>query len=249
MIRQLVAAVQFLTVIPLGRKSCDPSALAGSSGYFPVVGLLLGFLLVGLARVCAWIGCPPFAAHTVTIVALIILTGGLHLDGLSDTCDGFASSREKERILEVMRDSHAGVMGVLGVVCVILLKIAFLGSLAASDTAPALLLMCVLSRWSLAGSIYLFPYARPEGKVRVFRAGITRKSVLIATAVALLAAAVFAGARGIALALAVAAGALLFNAYVRRRIGGITGDTLGACNELMEIVVLAAACILKGGAA
>ncbi len=105
--------------------------LAGSVPWFPVVGLLLGARGGrGWRGPCRW-SAPPMVAAAVLVVVLLSFSGGLHLDGLADTADGFLSSRPRERILEIMKDSHIGAMGVIAIVCVLLLKFAALASLPA----------------------------------------------------------------------------------------------------------------------
>src|SRR5208283_4809952 len=120
--RRFLAAMRFLTVIPFpGNWGADESSLAGSTVFFPVVGLLIGLGAAAVAACAArWLPAGPAAG--LVIVALLAVSGGLHMDGLSDSADGLLSARPRERALEIMRDSHVGAMGVIAIVCVLLLK-------------------------------------------------------------------------------------------------------------------------------
>ena len=118
--KRFLAAIRFLTILPLpGEWGAAESDLADSVPFFPVVGLLLGGLAAAIAWGMARIA-PPMVAAAVIVVAMLSFSGCLHLDGLSDTADGFLSSRNRQRMLEIMKDSHAGAMGVIAVACVLL---------------------------------------------------------------------------------------------------------------------------------
>lgn len=107
----------------------------------------------------------------------------MHLDGLADTADAFLSGKAKKEMLEIMRDSHVGVMGVLALISIILLKIGLLSSVYVAVKPVALILMCILSRWSVVLIMYLFPYARQEGKARLFIQGMNSKIFILSTIV------------------------------------------------------------------
>jgi len=239
----LILALQFLTVLPLKIRKFSEKKMASSMIFFPVSGLFLGLFLSGIGRLLLMLNFSPLALSIILVVALVILTGGMHLDGLSDTADAFFSGRPREEMLEIMRDSHIGVMGVLSLVSVMLLKIGFLFSVSAALKTTALLLMCVLSRWSAVLAMFLFEYARMEGKAKVFIRGINLKVFLSSLAMVILLAFAIWRLKGL-LVLAIVAGcAYLLGSFSRRKIGGITGDTLGATIELTETVVLFIMCI------
>lgn len=174
-------ALQFLTIIPLKIKDVKEDKLSKAMIYFPLAGLLLSLILVGINYLSLFLNFAQITSNIILVVSLIILTGGLHLDGLSDTADAIFSRKNKEEMLEIMRDSHIGVMGVLSLISILLLKIGFLSSISISAKTIALILMCVLSRWSLVFSMYLFPYARQEGKAGVFMRGINLKIFILAS--------------------------------------------------------------------
>ena len=245
------AAVRFLTIAPVPTSwAGGEEELARSVPFFPAVGLLIGVVAGALAIDLIQV-LPPLPACVLVLIALVAASGALHMDGLSDTADGFFSSRPRERILEIMRDSRTGAMGVIAIVSVLLLKFAALASLPPSAWWRAVLIAAVAGRCSLVFMMMLLPYVRPEGGLgSVFY----RKRPAFASLVALV---MLAGTAWFALRLAgmVATGAavlmtLLFAAQCKRKIGGATGDTLGAACELSEVatlLTLAACCHCQWG--
>jgi adenosylcobinamide-GDP ribazoletransferase len=124
-----MAALRFLTVIPLpGKIGTSEEELAHAVPFFPIVGLLLGCMAVPVAKI-VFILLPPLPAALLTVLLLLGFSGGLHLDGLADTADGFFSARSTERMLEIMKDSSIGTMGAIALILVLLLKTACLASL------------------------------------------------------------------------------------------------------------------------
>ncbi len=238
-----LSAFQFLTIVPLKIKEAGEKRLAGATVYFPLVGLLIGLALVGVNALLAALNFPPLATNIILVVALAGITGGIHLDGLSDTADAFLSAKPKEEMLAIMRDPHIGVMGVLGLISVMLLKVGFLTALAAPAKATGLLLACVLSRWSAVLAMFLFPYARREGKAKVFIQGMDLHTFLCACAMAVLFAFIIWGFKGLLVLTIIAGFTCVSGRFISRRIGGITGDTLGAVIELTEMLVFCAVCL------
>ena len=235
--RRFLAAMRFLTVIPFpGSWGTDESSLADSTIFFPVVGLLIGLGAAGIAA-CAvrWLPAGPAAA--VVIISLLAVSGGLHMDGLSDTADGLLSARPRERALEIMRDSHVGAMGVIAIVCVLMLKFAALASLPVTGLWRTALLMPVAGRVALVVTMALLPYARPEGGLATsFYRGRSMLAALSAEVVLFAAAWLVLGMAGLIAAATSLAAVLIFAVYTYRRIGGATGDTLGAACEIAELV-------------
>jgi len=245
MINDFLLALQFLTIIPLKVKNVFDKSLARSLIYYPLIGLLLGAILAAGLALLMVLNFQKIPASIILVVLLIIFTGGLHLDGLSDTFDALLSRKPREEMLQIMRDSHAGVLGIVAVICVILLKIAILSSLSLASMTAGLLLMCVSSRWSMVFSIFLFSYARKDGKAKVFTEGITPRIFIFATIIGLACAGLIAKFGGIFVFGISALGAYVIGKFVSRKLGGITGDTLGAANEITEVVVLLCICILE----
>lgn len=234
--KQLLAALRFLTILPLpGSGGTAEDALAGSVPWFPVVGLLLG----AVAAAAAWalsLAAPPMVVAALIVILLLSFSGCLHLDGLSDTADGFFSSRSRERILEIMKDSHIGAMGVVAIVGVLLLKFAALASLPDAKLWPAVLLMPLAGRSAIVLHMALLPYARPDGSGKVFYRRRPRWAAAWAIAVLVAVAYGVRGTEGLVIGAGCLAVTLAFSGYVYHKIGGATGDTLGAVCEIIEAV-------------
>ncbi len=232
----LLAAFRFLTVFPVpGRRGTGPADLAGSVPYFPLVGLLLGGLGAGLAVGLSY-AAPPLLAAALLVVAFVAFSGGLHTDGLSDTADGFLGSRVRERTLEIMKDSHVGAMGVLGIACVVLVKWAALASVPGRDLWRVALLIPLAGRAVMVLHLATLPYARPAGLGAIFYGRRHRADAAWAVLVLLLIGGLVLGVRGVAVGIASVAVALGMAVVCSRRIGGVTGDTLGALCEITETV-------------
>lgn len=244
--RTFFSALTFLTPVRVPAAWCgSEKQLRGAPVFFPVVGALIGgvaaAIVFGLDHVL-----PLLPAGVIAVLALVGASAGLHMDGLADTADGLLSSRPRERVLEIMRDSHIGTMGVLAVVAVLLLKVSLLASIAEPDRWRLVLLAPVAGRCGLLLVMSLFPYARSEGGLAtIFRSSGVRASLLSAWAIVVMFAAgwLCASYRGLVIAGAALALALLFGWYTRRRIGGYTGDTLGATSELVEVLPFLVAAI------
>jgi adenosylcobinamide-GDP ribazoletransferase len=232
-------AVGFLTIVPFRASEIWTSETLGRSmAYYPLVGLCLGLVVwllsVLLSRVL------PFTITTVCLLgSLAVLTGGLHLDGLADTIDGLCGGANREETLRIFKDPHVGPMAVVGVVLVLLCKYASLNALPAEARLPALVLMATLSRYSMVQLAYFSAYARASGGLgEPFVRGITlhhlRTAVLFTAGVVVL----FGGLRGLLSWLLVSLATLGYQTYFRKRLEGITGDVLGATNELNEALVL-----------
>jgi adenosylcobinamide-GDP ribazoletransferase len=231
-------ALRYLTILPVprGRGTGD---LGRAAAWFPVVGLLLGAVLVLGSALTARV-FPPAVAAALLVGLWAVLTGGLHLDGLGDTCDGLGGAWTPEAALEVMRDSRSGPYGVTGIVLVLGLKAAALASLAGAARWRALLAAPVLGRTAPLLLARLCPPARGEGAGHDFAAALGRGELAVGLAVGAGVGLVVLGPWG---AVPVTLGALWtwgFAAYLRRRLGGFTGDCLGALVEVTEAAVLAA---------
>lgn len=231
----LVAAVQFLTIAPLpSRRTCTDQEMGRAVGWFPLVGLLLGGLLLGVHELGSLVWTPALVSGLV-LAAWIVATGALHLDGLLDCCDGLFGGRTAEDRLRIMKDSRVGAFAVVGGSLFVLLKYLALASVA--DSA-ALLLAPVLGRGAMVLGILVFPYARAEGLGRAMKDHAGWLESLLAALTVCAAAWLYAGERGLA-ALAVAVSAVwLVGRLALRRLPGLTGDVYGACCELVELLVL-----------
>ncbi|MBI1794467.1 MAG: adenosylcobinamide-GDP ribazoletransferase [Chloroflexi bacterium] len=233
--RSLRIAFSLLTTLPF-RLPDDWSA--GDSGraavWYPFVGLTVGALTW-----LAWKGTMfifhPVVAGIITLAVWVALTGGLHLDGLADCCDGLFSSATPKRRLEIMKDPHLGTFGIIGLILVLLLKAAILGTLT-SSASLGIILAASLSRWCVlpAG---LLPLARPGGMGADFASGLRRVFIFV-SALLPLGITLALGSRGILSALAGLCAAALVLLFARSRIGGVTGDVFGMVIEIVEAIVL-----------
>lgn len=236
--RSLIIALQFLTRIRLFKNlSASEEEYAKAIKYFPVIGLLLGFILMLLYNVGINY-LDSFALAVLLVVAEIILTGGLHLDGLMDSCDALFSGRERERKLEIMKDSRVGAMGVLGLVCLLLVKLALLTEIPYSRMYFALLLMPVLSRWAAVYAIVLFPYAREEGLGASFNSNKV-SDLLIASLFSLILFCLLIPRLFYYLSLPLLlVTVVVLSERINAQLGGQTGDTYGMIIEISEIAWL-----------
>ena len=242
----LPLALTFLTKLPWPwRGPADETALARSMFWFPWVGAVLGLIFWG-----AWAGLhrglPAPAAAAVLLTLTVWVTGGLHLDGLADTADGLGGGRTPEEALAIMKDSRVGAFGVLSLILGLVLKFSLLLSLATQTSGTrALLLFPIISRWSMVLLAYLSPYARAEGGLgQAMTLGVSPRVLMGAGLSAGGLSLLILGAPGLVLFIIAAALVWLGSLYFQRRLGGITGDILGATNEVVEVLVLAGALML-----
>jgi len=238
--RAFLFSLQFLTVIPL--KLARPPEVrdyAKAVFFFPVVGLLLAGMLIS-ANLVLTIVYPPLLASLFLVILLTVLTGGLHLDGLADTFDALNSGKEQEAMLAVMRDSSTGVMGVLSIVSVFMTKVFLLTFIPRNIKSFAIAGMLVTSRWSMTVVLRFFKYARQQGKAREFVQNMSTPVLIAASCFAAIVSAASFGIRGIALLVVSGVVAFGFAHFAATKIGGITGDVLGAVNEISECVYLIA---------
>ena len=245
---ELVSAVRFLTILPLpdrGQLAADdmvtPPLIRGS-GYFPLVGLLLALLLWLLTFIAGFF-IPALALAALVVVALIVLTGGLHLDGLMDTCDGLFGGTSREHKLEIMRDSRVGSFGVLGGIGILLLKFAFFASLGAHFLPAALLIALPSARWGMLLAVRVFPSARPGGLGASFRSTAVRNRLLLAGITSLIIALLAGRLVGLFAWLGATIVSLILGEWMTRNLGGLTGDTYGAIVEVAEVIALLVAMI------
>jgi len=237
-----VTAVRTLTVVPVPGKDTENHAAA--LPFFPVAGAGLGMLLYAIAMGCAFMfDSAPLVSGLVVTVAATVLTGCMHVDGFADVADGFGGGRTKERILEIFRDSHHGTFGMCAVTFDLAAKILLFGWCVESGNCFLIALCAMFSRTLMAWTCVLFPYSRDNGgKAFLFFSGKKSGIALGAVTVSFLAVTFFiVGTVPLVVAFCVALlPAELFLIYCMHRIGGITGDCLGAVNEISELTLLAA---------
>jgi len=237
--KRFIIALQFLTIVRLGRNiQVEPKELGRSMGYFPMVGLVLGFILV-LFNTFSLRILPAPVVDAISIVILIISTGALHLDGLADTIDGLAGGNSREEILQIMCDSNTGAIGAVGLTMTLLLKYIALMNIPHETKNQVLLAMPMIGRWSMVELSLFSKYARStEGIGLPFTAYLRKREFLFASATAILASFALLGIKGIIIMIVIGLFVWGSARFLKGKIGGITGDTFGAVNEISEVLAL-----------
>jgi adenosylcobinamide-GDP ribazoletransferase len=241
-ISQLRSALLFITILPAG-KNVDYEPV-GMIRWFPVVGLILGLLLAGVDSLASlfW---PPGVAAFLDVLFLVIITGAFHLDGLGDTADGMFSHRPKERVLEIMKDSRTGMMGLVAVFCILAVKACGIYSIKIGQTgfqtAGLLLVIPAYARGAMIFGIRFLEYGRKgtgTGLAHFNRPlGVTDFSLMLIP----LALTLFAGYQGLVVNLVFLITLFLILGFYKIKLNCITGDMLGALCEVMEAVLFLAA--------
>ena len=235
---RFLAALQFLTIIRLPwRRDVQLEELGRSTGYFPVIGLIIGLILVGLNWLFGLV-LPSAVATALLIVSLAVISGALHLDGFVDTCDGIAGHKTVEARWKVMRDSRVGGFGIVGVVLLLLVKYVSLSSIPELLLLTTLVLMPVVSRWAMAYAIFVYPYARPSGLGKAFKQGTSWPRFTMATIITVAVAVVLAQLVGLGIMFLIWVITVALAAYFKSKFSGLTGDNYGAINEVAEVAVL-----------
>lgn len=231
-------AVLLLSRLPVPYRVEDTGRTAAAAWAWPLVGLLVGGLASGAAWLALNLGLPAPMAAGVALAALIMATGALHEDGLADSADGLWGGQTAERRLEIMRDSRIGSYGVLALGVTLLMRWSALTALIGAEAWLVLPAAAMLSRAAMAVLMGNAPFARADGLSHSTGQPPTR-SVAVAVAVAIVAAVLLSGSASLIAALAAAAATWSTGSLAQARIGGQTGDILGAAQQVSEIAALA----------
>lgn len=237
MIKSLILMLQFLTRLPINIKvDVSRDNIARGTVYFPFIGMLIG----GISALAYYL--LSFVNNDISsigaVFAIIAVTGGLHVDGLSDTCDGFFSARKRERILEIMKDSRVGTFGVIAIIFDILSKIFIIKSLPQDLAIVYIILSCGTGRLVTSMLFSFGKTARPGGMGDMFTANNSRLYFFIGAILFTAIGYLLGGAVFLIAVLGAIIFAILFMRYSYRIIGGLTGDVYGASCELTEILTL-----------
>ena len=226
-----ITALEFLTRIRFSHSdNWSPEDFSRSVPYFPLVGLIIGLILAAVNWGLVLIATPDFLRGTLIILAEIIITGGLMYDGYMDTADGVFSARNRERMLEIMKDSHVGSNAVLAVVVLILLKQGLYLAIPGAELTKVLIAMSVATRTFMVIYIVNFPYARKEGIGKLFKQ--YAKASYLYTAILLGVIFIgFCGFKLLIIAILCFFASVLIAKYFTKILGGLTGDTYGALTE------------------
>lgn len=239
--RLFCVALQFFTRIPVPRSiGFEPQWLQQALRYFPAVGIVVA-LLTSMIYIVATLLWPQTVAVLLSMIAGIYLTGAFHEDGFADTCDGFGGGTSGERVLEIMKDSRIGAYGAIGIMLMLALKATTLISLSPPAVVAALLIGHPLSRWMASALVWQMEYVKADGKAKPIAEQMSNAEFGIATAIVLLPMAAIGcltswiAWEGIVVGVLLAAVASYRLARLfDRRIGGYTGDCLGAVQQVAE---------------
>lgn len=242
--RDFITCLEFLTRIRFSnRTEWRDEDFSRSVPYFPLVGLVIGVVLALVNYGLLYIESPIFLRATLLLFAEIIITGGLMYDGFMDTTDGVFSARNRERMLEIMKDSRVGSNAVLGIIVLVLLKLSAYIELPGYSLTWVLLTMSVATRTFMVVYIVNFPYARKEGIGKMF----TKYAKPHYSVIAFLLGILIIGSYGLNYLLISVLSFLLavtIAFYLKKQLGGLTGDTYGALTECGNVIYLLIAVFL-----
>lgn len=244
--RSFLIALRFLTRLPAPAVGeITPPQAAWSMMAFPLVGAVLGLLLVGVDGV-SHILWPAGPAAVLVLAAWVLLSGGLHLDGFIDCCDALWSAKPPAERLQILRDVHVGAYGVVGAVLLLLWKWAMLAGLEGPLRWRVLVIAPAAARWGMVYAAWRYPYARPEPGLGAWfkselRGRHVRMAALAGTAISLAA----GGWLGLALFALAWLATILLSRWSASRLGGLTGDVYGMICEIVEAVLLAGALLAQ----
>lgn len=236
----LLIALQFLTKLPVNLPRIPtPQENAVSALYYPLVGFIIGVILWTVA---VYLPIGIVAKSVLLTLLWLWLTGGLHLDGLADTVDGFVGGYgDKERTLDIMKDPHIGAMGVMAIVGAILLKFAFIIEILAIknlEILDILILSPILGRVMILWLLLSTPYIRKNGLGSTLSAYLPKKLAVTVLILSLFVVVVLPMKMAIIVLIGFFVLGFYLTSWFKKRIGGITGDTIGASVEITEIAIL-----------
>ncbi|WP_460042508.1 adenosylcobinamide-GDP ribazoletransferase [Pseudomonas sp. S2_H01] len=231
-------ALQFLSSLPIRLPGMpSPQELGRSLLFYPAAGVLMGSVLMALNLLLD--GAPLFLHAALVLAAWVLLSGGLHLDGLADSADAWLGGfGDRERTLTIMKDPRSGPIAVVTLVIVLLVKFTALLALIESHHSLGLLLAPVIGRAAMLGLFLGTPYVRAGGLGQALADHLPRPLGFKVLGITAIACVLIAGWTGVEAVLAATAGFFWLRRLMIRRLGGSTGDTAGAMLELLEVLVL-----------
>ena len=233
--KDLRLAIAFLTIFPVAPDG--DHHMGPARAHFPLVGLALGGVLAGLDSVARHV-MPAPVAGALLVTALLVMTRALHTEGLLDACDALFGGFSTARRLEILRDPHVGAFAVVGGICLLLLKWTLLTGMPEGLRPALLLLFPCLSRCGMLTTMVAFPYVRQQGAGTSFQAGARGWQIAFGVATAAAAGVLLQGVAGLILLATTILVSLALGRWITRLLGGMTGDTYGAVNEVAEVIVL-----------
>jgi adenosylcobinamide-GDP ribazoletransferase len=236
-VTSLALALRYLTIAPIfAGAHVEPTTLGRAAPWFPLIGLALGLVVAGGERVMGII-FPTLLDALLAVTLWKLLTGGLHLDGLADCLDGLVGRDAGDR-LRIMRDSRIGAFGAIGLILFLLLEVAAVSELAPATRWRAFAAAPALARAMPPLVAWLFPPATPLGQGAMFRSGLTWGRVLVAVVLGAVVAVAALGLAGVVVFVLASGASLGLGRFFTGRLGGFTGDVLGAVIETSELIVL-----------
>ncbi len=239
-----LAAIRFLTSIPVPwlqehwQHKLSREQFARSLPYYPVVGLIVGLILAGLSWLLA-LFLPHALVSGLLLAALVGLSGGLHLDGFIDTVDGLAAGHSNaERSKKIMHQGGVGAIGVVAVIVLLLVKYIALNDVPEASLMAVLVLVPVVGRWAMVYAVFFFPYGNPQGMGKELKEGVGWWGFMAATIVTLAVVIALAQVAGLVILASVWLMIVAMAAFLKGKLGGLTGDTYGSINEMAEVLVL-----------
>jgi adenosylcobinamide-GDP ribazoletransferase len=244
--KSLILMLQFFTRIPINTElDIKEDSFAKGIAYFPIVGLVIGFanaiVYYGFSRLLP--GILPLIMVTLTN---IVITGALHLDGLADACDGIFSARSKERMLEIMKDSRIGTNGAIAIFFDLVLRIALLGYISDISIIKVILITPIISRTMMSVLIYISSNnGKGNGLGSLFIGRVKLSNLIIALAIGTLLSTIVLGYICLIIIVINVVFIFIYKRYILSKLGVVTGDTLGAANELSELLILLSFVIIE----
>lgn len=237
--RQFLIALQFLAIFPIKirpQESISPKDFGKSLIWFPLVGAIIGIILAAVFNILFMF--PNIVRISLVLIFSFIITGGIHLDGFADTCDGLYGFSKKEKALQIMRDSHIGAIGAISLILLILFKFSLLASFHQDILWAYLILMPTFGRFMQSLACISSKYAREEGKAKYFIEYAQIKEIVFGLIFTLVLFCLLLKINGLILFLISLALIYPVILYINKRIDGMTGDTIGAVSEVAEVVFL-----------
>jgi adenosylcobinamide-GDP ribazoletransferase len=234
---QLRLAINFLTIVPIRIGPASDADVAASMAWFPFVGLLMGIAYAVEDRVLSYL-LPHAIRSAIIVLSMTILTGAVHLDGLADTADALGGGVDRARALEILRDSRIGAFGAIALFFVLALKLVSIATVFGKPRFAMLLLAPMLSRWAMVAVSYHIDYLRASGAGSAMLGRDGGRNLAIPGIVAFAAIIPFFSRRAIAAYVIAIIASFMMRRFYRRWLGGITGDLIGACGEIVEVLAM-----------
>ena len=230
----------FYTRIPVGHVEYHEERMGESFRYFPLLGAIVGAVMAGIYALAGYY-LPNAVAAVMSVIVGLVVTGGMHEDGLSDYCDAFGGYHDRDTTLRIMKDSSTGVYGILGLVMLLMSRVVLLSYIPYETAIGTIVAMAVVARWMPILVMRLSTYARKSdeaSKATHLRQVVTTKTLLIAAVWALLALLLLPWQAAVVAPVLMIGQSLLIMRISNKRIGGHTGDVLGAIECLAELMLL-----------